>query len=143
MTKKTLLTHFALGLTLMLGTTATVLAQSANGSIRGTVLDPSGALIPQAQVTVSNATGFSRTFTNGSKGTFQVSHLAPGSYSVSINATGFTSALEGGVEVMNDKVTSENIQLGISVNQEIEVSANDDGVNSTQVDASDVSANSR
>lgn len=115
--------NFAFGI-LMLGMSAAVPAQSTNGSLRGMVLDPSGALIPQAQVTVTNAAGFSRTLTSDSDGVFQLSHLAPGSYSVSINASGFTSALDS-VQVAGDKVTSEEVKLGISVVQEIEVSAND------------------
>ena len=141
MTKKTAFIHFALGIAFTLGMTSTMLAQSTNGSIRGTVLDPSGALIPGAQVTVSTADGFSRAIKSGATGAFTVSHLAPGSYSVSINAVGFTPVLEGGIQVIADKVTRENIMLGISVNQEIEVSANGDDVANTQDVTSDVSAN--
>jgi hypothetical protein len=129
MTKQTSLISIALGVTAMLGMTALGLAQSANGTpagtIRGTVLDPSGALIPQAQVTITNASGFSRTLKSGAMGAFVAPHLAPGSYSVSINAAGFTPALEGGVRVVGDKVTQENVKLGISVEQEIEVVADD------------------
>jgi hypothetical protein len=125
MTKKTSLLHLALGAAFMLGMTSTVLAQSTAGSIQGTVLDPSGALVPRAQVTVSNAAGFSRTIQSDATGNFAVPHLAPGSYSVSINATGFTPALEGGIQVLGAKTTHEEIRLGISVTQEIEVSAND------------------
>ncbi|HEY4356628.1 MAG TPA: carboxypeptidase-like regulatory domain-containing protein [Acidobacteriaceae bacterium] len=123
MTSKTLLHRFALGFTLMLGMTGTVLAQSTNGSIHGTVLDPSGALIQQAQVTISGANGFSRTIHSGDSGAFEVTDLAPGSYSISVDATGFTPALEGDVRVVSDEATQENIKLGISVNQEIEVLA--------------------
>jgi hypothetical protein len=109
----------------MLGMASTALAQSTNGSIQGTVLDPSGALVPRAQITVSNAAGFSRTLKSDATGNFDLPRLAPGSYSVSINATGFTPALEGGIQVVGSKTTREQIKLGISVNQEIEVSAND------------------
>jgi hypothetical protein len=143
MLNKTLLRHFALGLTLTAGITATALAQSTNGSIRGTVLDPSGALIPRAQVTISNTTGFSRTIASSATGTFALAHLPTGSYSVSIDATGFTPTLEGAVQVVSHKVTRESITLGISVNQEIEVSANENGVLSTQEDTSDAPASSR
>jgi len=123
--KKTSLLHLALGAAFLLGISSTVLAQSTGGTLRGTVLDPSGALVPRAQVTVSNATGFSRTIKSDATGNFALPHLAPGSYSVSINATGFTPALEGGIQVAGNKVTREDVKLGITVNQEIEVSAND------------------
>ncbi|WP_182278141.1 carboxypeptidase-like regulatory domain-containing protein [Granulicella sp. 5B5] len=123
MTNKTASTTLALGI-LMLGMSAAALAQSTNGTLRGTVLDPSGALIPQAQVTVTSAAGYTRTLTSDGTGNFQLAHLAPGSYSVSINAIGFTPALES-VHVTGNKVASEQIKLGISVSQQIEVSAND------------------
>ena len=117
----TLQNRFFLAATLTLGMTVSALAQAANGSIHGEVLDPSGALIPQAQVTVTNTDGFSQTLQSSSEGTFEVPNLAPGSYSVSVDAKGFTPALEGGIKVAADKVTDESIKLGISVEQEIEV----------------------
>jgi hypothetical protein len=127
MTKKNTVVRFALSLPLTLGMAATLLAQSTSGAIRGTVLDPSGALVPGAQITITSATGFSRTLQSGATGAFEVPHLAPGSYSVSIDATGFTPALEGGIQVSGNKVTQENIKLGISVDSEIEVTADDTG----------------
>jgi len=142
MTKKTL-TRFALGLTLM---ASGALAQSTNaipnGALQGTVFDPSGALIPRAQVTITNSTGFSRTLKSGATGSFSVPHLAPGNYSISINATGFTPALEG-VRVVSDKVTHENVKLGISVEQEIEVVADDSGAVNAEDDAAGISADNR
>jgi len=124
MTKKIAVAQLAFGLALTFGMAATGLAQSTNGMIQGTVLDPSGALVPQAQVTITNATGFSRTLRSSATGTFEVPRLAPGSYSVSINATGFTPALEG-IEVRGNKVTKEDIKLGISVVSEVDVNADD------------------
>jgi len=124
MTKKNAATQFAFGLALTLGMAATGLAQSTNGTIQGTVLDPSGALVPQAQITITNTTGFSRTLKSGATGAFEVPHLTPGSYSVSINAMGFTPALEG-IKVVGNKVTKDNIKLGISVFSEIDVNADD------------------
>jgi hypothetical protein len=124
MTKKSLASKFALGTFLMIGMASVLPAQSTSGTLRGTVLDPSGALIPQAQLTISSANGFARTIKSDSTGSFELANLAPGSYSVSVDAAGFTPALEG-IRVATSKVTTENVTLGISVNQEIEVSAND------------------
>jgi hypothetical protein len=110
------------GLSLMLGMAAgSAFAQSTSGTIRGTVLDPSGALVARAEITITNADGFTRTLKSGATGTFQALHLAPGFYSVSVNAAGFTPALEGDIEVDDNKVRDEKITLGISVNQEIDV----------------------
>ena len=118
------LRSIALGCTLIVGMTVTALAQSTEGGIRGTVVDPSGALIVSAQVTISNATGFTRTLKSDAEGAFEVENLAPGSYSINIDAVGFTPGLEGDVRVSQKKMTSETIKLGISVNQQIEVLAN-------------------
>jgi hypothetical protein len=132
MTKKIQLLQSLLRATLVLSIAASALAQSTNGTIRGAALDPSGALIPRARVTVSNAVGFTRTIKSGPTGNFEMQNLAPGIYSISIDATGFTPSLQGGVQVARDKVTRENIKLGISVNQVIEVFANDAGSPSGQ-----------
>jgi hypothetical protein len=136
MTKKSIASKFALCTFLMIGTASVLPAQSTNGTLRGTVLDPSGALIPQAQVTISSASGFARTFKSDDAGAFELPNLASGSYTLSVDAAGFTPALEG-IQVANNKITSENITLGISVNQEIEVSAN------ASEDATTASADSR
>ncbi len=141
MFKRTLLRQLALGIPVTFAMTLTALAQSSNGSIRGTVLDPSGALIPHAQVTISNATGFTRTIKSSATGAFEVAHLVPGNYSVSIAASGFMPTLEGGVKVATDKITREDIMLGISVYQEIEVSATDNASSGAQKAAPDANAN--
>src|SRR5215475_422425 len=57
------------------------LAQATNGSIRGTVADPSGAVLSNATIAVKNAaTGFERRLTTNSEGTFLADNLSPGEY---------------------------------------------------------------
>ncbi len=126
MIKQTTLFQSALRVVLVLSIVAPAFAQSTNGTIRGAVLDPSDALIPRALITVSSASGFSRTVKTSPAGTFEMLHLVPGTYSISINATGFRPALEDGIQVHKDRVPRENVKLGVSVNQVIEVFANDD-----------------
>jgi len=125
MTQKMTLMNLALGILALSVATATF-AQSASGSIHGTVLDPSGALIPAAQVTVASTNGFTRTLTSDGSGAFEVSGLAPGSYSISISAAGFTPALDS-LQLSGDEVAKEEVKLRISVDQEIEVTADDSG----------------
>ena len=79
-------------------------AQSSytTGTIRGQVLDPAGALIPNATVTVTNpATGAVRNVTSKGDGTYQVPQLNPGTYKIEVNVTGF------------DKLTAQNIVLTV------------------------------
>ena len=67
-----------------------VWAQEATGRIVGNVTDRAGAVIPGAKVTVTNeATHVSETTTTGKDGFFQVLSLPIGTYSVSIEMTGF------------------------------------------------------
>jgi hypothetical protein len=129
MNRKTTLIHLALGAASMLAIASTGFAQSANGTLRGTVLDPSGALIPGARITISTPAGLTRSIKSSPTGTFKLTHLTPGTYSVAIDAIGFTPALEGGIQVAGNKVTREDVKLGISVYQQIEVSANDADAN--------------
>jgi hypothetical protein len=90
-------------------------AQAATGTIRGTVSDPSGALVPQAAVTLSNATGLSREIKSSGAGTFEMTRVVPGRYSLSINAKGFAPVFMNDVAVFGDKVTSRSVKLQISV----------------------------
>ncbi len=70
-------------------------AQADLGSISGVVTDASGAVVPRAQVTVTNAeNGAIRTSETGANGGYSVSQLLPGKYSVSISGPGFETATQ-------------------------------------------------
>jgi hypothetical protein len=68
-------------------------SQSAtNCSISGTITDPTGAVVPAVQVTITNqATGLSHTETSNGNGFYDAESLAPGDYSVATAKTGFKS----------------------------------------------------
>ena len=66
-------------------------AQVNTAELSGQVLDPSGAAVPNAKVTVKNlATGATRTTQTDSGGDYVLVNLPPGRYEVTIEATGFT-----------------------------------------------------
>lgn len=68
------------------------LAQTATGDILGNVTDSSGAIVPNAQVTLTNkGTREVRTFTTSSAGEFTFSNLQPGSYAVTVVSPGFST----------------------------------------------------
>ena len=84
-----------LAVSLLLASVApVVMGQSATtGAITGTVKDSSGAVIPNATVTVTSlATGQARTATTGSSGEYTVGFLPPDNYSVKFEAAGFGTA---------------------------------------------------
>ena len=60
------------------------------GTVKGTVLDPSGAVVAGAQIRLTNpVTGYSQTATSGPDGSFQLSNLPPNPYHMEITAGGF------------------------------------------------------
>jgi protocatechuate 3,4-dioxygenase beta subunit len=67
-------------------------AQVAGATLTGTITDPAGRLIPQAQVVIKNdATGVVTKITTNSNGSYTAGNLLPGDYSVSISAPGFNT----------------------------------------------------
>jgi Carboxypeptidase regulatory-like domain/TonB dependent receptor len=99
-------------------------AQTFRGTILGTVTDSTGAAISGATVTVKNPdTGLIRTVTTSSDGSYAVPELPIGNYSVTVEISGFKSALVTGivVEVSSERRADVTLQPG-EVAQRIEVS---------------------
>jgi hypothetical protein len=81
-----------LGAVLVAITTVGAFAQSDNGSIVGTVTDPTGAVIPNATVTVTNVqTGLKFSAQSNESGEFRVSAVPRGDYKADVEAQGFQS----------------------------------------------------
>ena len=79
---------------------ALALAQSDAGGLSGTIFDPSGAVVPNTEVTVSqDRTGARRVVHSDETGRYHALQLAPGPYTVSARAEGFETAIREGVVV--------------------------------------------
>src|ERR1700722_15874289 len=107
---------------LLLGAAA-MRAQSFRGIILGTVTDSTGAAISGANVTVKNLeTGLTRAVTTSGDGTYSVPELPIGNYSVTVENTGFKTAVVTGVvvEVSSERRTDFTLQPG-EVAQRVEV----------------------
>src|SRR6516164_362228 len=71
---------------------SSVAAAQSTGSLRGTIADSSGAVVPNATVSVRNtATGISREVQADSQGNYQVPSLSPGQYDLTVTASGFAT----------------------------------------------------
>jgi len=70
---------------LVLFATANLFAQGT-GTLRGQVLDPSGAVVAGATVTAKSASGQTATATSNSQGVYEIKGLAPGAYAVTVTA---------------------------------------------------------
>jgi hypothetical protein len=101
-------------------------AQNATtGSINGTVVDSTGAVVPNALVTVTDkATGSSLNLTTNAEGRFIASFLKPDVFQVSATSPGLQS-VSTTVQVLTGQQSAVNVTLTPSANvQEIEVNAN-------------------
>ena len=132
--------RLACGLALSLCLGVGAFAQSVTaGDISGAVTDSTGAIIPNASITVTNpATGATKTVTSGAAGEYRVSLLSPGTYKVTATAAGF-STISTIVTVAAGSVTTDNLKLSIGQNSTtVEVSATPEIVNTTNGDLTTV-----
>lgn len=94
------------------------------GDITGTVMDPSGAAIPNAQVTALNTENGSRSVaTSSASGGYRFSLLKPGPYTISATAQGFEKATTD-VTVAIGQVVNQNLRLKLGeTSQTVQVTA--------------------
>ncbi len=90
-------------------------ASAINGTIEGTVTDPSGAMVPNVKVDVLNTeTGFRRSITTNETGFFRFNVLPLGNYSVSTDVAAFSPAKRNDVILNAGTTATVNFQLGLA-----------------------------
>ena len=95
-----------------------------SGTLKGVVADGSGALIPGAQVKISDESGVMKAVTSGDDGSYVVSGLAAGKYTVQASSPGMTQAEPSTVEI-GGGVATLNLMLRVVLEkQEITVREN-------------------
>jgi hypothetical protein len=100
---------------------AVLLAQAQStgtGTLRGQVADPSGAVVPNATVAVLQSGGATHSAKTNNNGNYEIGNLAPGNYTVTANAQGFTVFVQNDVAVNAGQVAQFNIALEIRVEQQ-------------------------
>src|SRR5712691_10459972 len=111
----------------MLGTSVLARAQGvgASGDISGTVTDPSGAVVPNATVTATEAEkGLKRTSLSDNRGEYHFTALPPASYEVSAQISGFQTAVYKGVIVNVGQTVVLDSHLKVSqTSEQVEVTA--------------------
>ena len=99
-----------LGVALLLPTQS--FAQAVFGSIFGTVTDPTGAVIPNAKVTVTDVRkGTSEVYTTNESGNYSATHLIPDTYTVKVEAQGFATAESDQIAVNADTGSKFDAQM--------------------------------
>jgi hypothetical protein len=96
-------------------------AQSEIGgaTLNGTVLDPTGAAVPNAKVSVTNTgTGLTRNTQSNDSGLYTFPRLPVGSYDLAIEAQGFKSSKRTGIALNVGSVVTLDINLEVGAAQE-------------------------
>lgn len=90
-------------------------AQQLTGTLSGTVMDSTGAVVPGAQVTLTNQTsGDVRKATADAQGRFVITAVQPADYSLKVEANGFTAWQENGIAMSTgDARDIPNIKLAV------------------------------
>src|SRR4051794_21888790 len=103
------------------------------GSVTGTVTDPSSAVVAGATVTITSvATGAERSAVTNSSGVFDFQALLPGTYSLSVEASGFKKAVVREVVVSVATIAQVNLTLEIGLaNETVTVTTAQEVINST------------
>jgi Carboxypeptidase regulatory-like domain len=101
------------------------------GSLSGTIIDQANAVVAGATVTLtSNVAGSERSTTSDSNGAYDFQALLPGTYSLSVEATGFKKAIARGISVSLNLNAQLNVQLEVGVASEsVTVTANQEVLN--------------
>jgi len=114
------------------------MAQAVYGSIFGTITDNTGAVIPNATITVSDVSkGTSVTAQSSATGDYRVQHLIPDTYRVDVEMSGFNKSTADNVVVYAD--TSPKVDLQLSVASATATVTVSGGAPLLQTDRADVS----
>ena len=107
------LAHFSL-------LTPMVRAQESTGSIAGTVIDQTGAVIPGANITITNqGTGEAKRVAANGTGGYVVASLVPGNYQIDVQASGFKHFRRAPIDVQ--VATTAHLDISMEIGQASEV----------------------
>src|ERR1035437_3124665 len=96
-----------------------------NATLTGTVFDPTGAAVPNAQLTLTNvATGQARTANSNDTGLYSFTNLGVGEFNLNVSVTGFVKYIKNGIVVNVASTLKADVTLTVgSANTEVSVQA--------------------
>src|SRR5882762_2323650 len=100
--------------------------QFTTASLNGVVVDPSGASVPGAKVSIRNTeTGFNVTTTTGDTGLYVFPRLPVGSYTLTAEKAGFSTYVQEGINLTVNQAATQRVALQVGrVAENVVVSAN-------------------
>src|ERR1700678_2776855 len=109
----------SLELTFVLGFALSMFAQSDRGTITGTIADPAGAVVANANIEVRNLeTGAMYTAGSTTTGNYTVAQLPVGTYELGVNVPGFKRYLRQGLTVLATQTLRIDVALEVGSNTE-------------------------
>ena len=113
--------------------TSEAAAQTGTTSLRGTIVDKTGGVVQGAKVTLSNPVrATERTSTTSASGAYEFLSLPPGTYSLSVEMTGFRKYHQSSVQLLVDSPATVNMTLEVgSTTETIEVTAQAETLNTS------------
>jgi len=111
-------------------------SQAANGSIEGTIVDASGAVLPGVSVTITNVgTGISQTVITNERGLFRAPLLPLGTYKVAAELQGFKRIEKTGITLSVGETAVVNAAMSVGqVSEVINVSGDSPVLNTARID---------
>ena len=95
------------------------MGQTTTGTIAGSVTDPTGSVIPNASITVTNVqTGISQNTHSNASGNYIFPSLQPGDYTLSAQSAGFGTTTESGLHLDVLQTLTSNVQLKLGSESE-------------------------
>jgi hypothetical protein len=106
-------------------------AEAFSASLSGFVLDNTGAVVPEATVTLSNPEkGFTQTLPTQPDGTYAFTLLRPGTYTLKVEKGGFRTYVQSGIVLTVGQTATQDVKLQLgAVTQEVTVTAGADILN--------------
>src|SRR4051794_23124409 len=99
---------------LVLMTPLLVWSQSQNSSLAGTVTDASGAVVPNADLTITSLQRqFTQNVKTGSDGRYTFPNLEPGSYEITVKAPGFKPTTQRGIALAVNQIGRFDVRLEV------------------------------
>ncbi|HEX4758318.1 MAG TPA: carboxypeptidase regulatory-like domain-containing protein [Terracidiphilus sp.] len=109
---------------------------AGTATLRGRIADPTGALIPGATITITNALGVTvKTTTSDASGSYSVIGLAPGGYIVQANVEGFAPFNSPTLQLAASQTKRVDISMAIEAEQQSVVVTDEEGAPTVSVEA--------
>src|ERR1700738_1032732 len=116
---------FSVAIALLLTNAVPSRAQVAGATLTGTITDPSGGQVPDAQILIKDvATGVERTVTTNKDGFYIAANLLPAEDRITVSAGGFNTEIRNGIKINVGAQQEFNLTLQVgTVTHQVEVTA--------------------